>query len=116
MAHDVMHASDAPVKVLAPRLDTPSDTPASRRSASRLPDELTAEQLQRLALFGAIVGGLWTLGLFMDVVMTPLTWGTPVSMRKVSVDLCGMAVSVWMYWYAKYCTHHPPQTKTEVSL
>jgi serine/threonine protein kinase len=108
--------SPAPVKVLAPRMDTPSDTPASRRSASRLPDELTAEQLQRLTLFGAIVGGLWTLGLFMDVVMAPLTWNTPISVGKVSVDLCGMAVAVWMYWYAKYCTHHPPQTKTEVSL
>jgi serine/threonine-protein kinase len=116
MAHDVMHPSDAPVKVLAPRLDTPSDTPASRRSASRLPDELTAEQLQRLALFGAIVGGLWTLGLFMDVVMAPLAWNIPISVRKVTVDLCGIVVSVWMYWYARYCTHHAPQTKTEVSL
>jgi serine/threonine protein kinase len=115
MAHDLTKASTVAAKFLAPRLDTPV-TRDSRRSASRLPDELAAEQLQRLALFGAIVGGLWTLGLFVDVVLAPMAWNTRVSMRSVTLDLCGMAVAVWMYWYTRYCTHHPPQTKTEVSL
>lgn len=104
------------VKVLARRLDTPSDTGGSRRTASRLPDELAAEQLQRLALFGAIVGGLWTLGLFIDVVMAPIAWNTRVSARNLTLDLSGMTVAAWMFWYTKYCSAHPPQTKTEVSL
>ena len=107
MAHDV--------KVLAPRLDTPSDTGESRRSASRLPDELASEQVERLALFAAITAGLWALGLFMDVVMAPLTWNTQISVRAVTLELCGMAVSAWMYWYARYCTC-PHQNKTDVSL
>ena len=108
MAHDL--------KVLARRLTTPSGgTRDSRQSASRLPDELASEQVQRLALFGAITGGLWTLGLFMDVVMAPLTWNTRISVRAVVLELCGMAVSAWMYWYARRCTHSP-HVKTEVSL
>ena len=111
MAHDLTRP-----KVLAPRLDTPTDTRGSRKSASRLPDELAAEQLQRLALFGAIVGALWTLGLFIDVVLAPLAWNTRISMRSVTLELCGMAASALMYWYVRHCTQHPPQTKTEVSL
>jgi serine/threonine-protein kinase len=103
-------------KVLAPRLESTSDTHAARRTASRLPDELAAEQLHRLALFGAIVGGLWALGLFIDMVMVPIAWNTPVSMRNVTLELAGMAVSVWMFWYTRYCRSHPPQTKTDVSL
>jgi serine/threonine protein kinase len=116
MADHVKRQAAGDVKVLAPRLDTPSDTGASRRSTSRLPDELAAEQLQRLALFGAIVGGLWTLGLFIDIVMSPLAWNTRVSVDNVTLELAGMGASAWMYWYTKYCTRHPPQTKTEVSL
>src|SRR5688572_26835717 len=89
------------VKVLAPRLETSSDTSDPRRSSSRLPDEMAAEQVERLALFGAITGGLWTLGLFLDVVMTPLTWNTRISVPAVTLELCGMAVAAWMYWYAR---------------
>jgi len=103
------------VKVLAPRPDTPSDTRASRRSASRLPDEMASEQVERLALFAAITGGLWALGLFMDVVLAPLTWDTQISVRAVTLELSGMAASAWMYWYARYCTC-PHQNKTDVSL
>ena len=103
------------VKVLAPRLETSSDTTDPRRSSSRLPDEMAAEQVERLALFGAIAGGLWGVGLFVDVVLAPLTWNTQVAMRAVTLELCGMAVAAWMYWYARYCGC-PPQKKTEVSL
>ena len=116
MADNIGMLAGRDVKVLAPRLDTPTDTGVIRKSASRLPDEMAAEQLQRLALFGAIVGGLWTLGLFIDVVMAPIAWNTRISVRNVALDLSGMAASAWMFWYTKYCTQHPPQTKTEVSL
>jgi serine/threonine-protein kinase len=116
MAYDLKNTSTAAARMMAPRFDTPIDTRATRRSASRLPEELAAEQLQRLALFGAVIGGLWTLGLLIDLVLAPITWNTRVSMRNVTLDLCGMAASVWMYWYVRYCEHHPPQTKTEVSL
>jgi serine/threonine protein kinase len=114
MANEVKTRHVPDVRVLAPRLDTPA-TGDSRRSTSRLPDELAAEQVQRLALFAAITGGLWTLGLFIDVVMMPLTWGTRISVRAVILELCGMAASVGMYWYARYCTC-AHQNKTDVSL
>ena len=116
MADSIGKPAGPDVKVLAPRLDTPTETGTIRKSASRLPDEMAAEQLQRLALFGAIVGALWTLGLFIDVVMAPIAWNTRISVRNVALDLSGMAASAWMFWYTKYCTQHPPQTKTEVSL
>ena len=103
------------VKVLAPRLDTPSDTRQSRRSSSHLPEDLASEQVQRLALFGAITGGLWTLGLLMDVVLAPLAWNTRINFRMVTLELCGMAVSAVMYWYARHCPQ-PSPIKTEISL
>jgi len=114
MAHDLTRVSTVAAKFLAPRMDTPI-TRDSRRSASRLPDELASEQVERLALFAAITGGLWALGLFMDVVMAPLTWDTRISVRVVTLELSGMAASAWMYWYARYCTC-PRQNKTDVSL
>ena len=114
MAH-LTRVSKVAAKFLARRLDTPA-TGDSRRAASRLPDELAAEQLQRLALFCAIVGGLWTIGLFIDLVLVPIAWNMRIRMSNVTLNLCGMAASAWMYWYVRYCRQHPPQTKTEVSL
>jgi serine/threonine-protein kinase len=103
------------MKVIAPRLDTPSESRATRRT-THLPDELVSEQVERLALFAAIIGGLWTLGLFVDVVLAPLTWGIPISVRSVCLDIGGIASAALMFWYARYCRHHTPQTKTDVSL
>ncbi len=116
MANDIGTQPTRDVKVLAPRLDTPTESGASRRSASRLPEELAAEQLERLSLFAAIVGSLWTLGLLIDVVLVPIAWSTRISATGVTLDLLGMTAAIWMFWYTKYCTAHPPQTKTEVSL
>jgi eukaryotic-like serine/threonine-protein kinase len=115
MADNIRMPAGRDVKVLAPRLDTPTDTGGTRKSASRLPDELVSEQVERLALFAAITAGLWALGLFMDVVMAPLTWNTQISLRAVTLELCGMAVSAWMYWYARYCTC-PHSNKSDMSL
>jgi len=103
------------MKVLAPRLDTPSESRATRRT-THLPDELVLEQVERLALLAAVVGGMWTLGLFVDVVLAPLAWGIPISVGSVCLDIGGIASATLMYWYARYCSAHPPQTKTEVSL
>jgi tRNA A-37 threonylcarbamoyl transferase component Bud32 len=103
------------MKVLAPRLDTPSETRSTRRT-THLPDELVSEQIERLALFGAIIAGFWALGLFMDVVMAPLTWGSRISVPAVILEIGGIACGALMFWYARLCTAHPPQTKTDVSL
>ena len=102
------------VKVVAPRLQTPTGGRTSRRTTS-LPDELVSEQIERLALFAAVVGALWAIGLFVEVVLFPLTWGRQVSMRAVGLEIFGIASAAFMYWMARYCTR-PGQTKTDVSL
>jgi serine/threonine-protein kinase len=103
------------VNVIARRLDTPPGTGDTRRGGSHLPEELVSEQVQRLALFGTIIGGFWMLGLFMDVVLAPLTWSPRISMRAVILELCGITAAAWMFWFARHCTQ-PPHVKTGVSL
>ena len=102
------------MKVIAPRPDTSSESRATRRT-THLPDELVSEQIERLALFAAIIGGLWALGLFIDVVMAPMTWGRRISVPLVLLEISGIVCAGWMYWYARLCAQ-PAQTKTDVSL
>jgi serine/threonine protein kinase len=102
------------VKVVAPRLQTPTGGREHRRTTS-LPDELVSEQIERLALFAAITCGLWAVGLFVDLVMVPLAWGIEMKGRAVALELAGIASGAWMYWYARHCTQ-PGRTKAEVSL
>ena len=101
------------VRVVAPRLPTPV-VRESRRTTG-LPDELVSEQIHRLALFAAIAGGLWAVGLIIDVVLVPLTWGVEMSWRAVALDLGGVGSAVWMYWLARYC-RRPGRAKADISL
>jgi serine/threonine-protein kinase len=55
------------------------------------------------------------MGLFMDVVLAPLTWGAPIRRPAVVVEVCGIAGAGWMYWLARYCTR-PGTQKTDLSL
>ncbi len=58
---------------------------------TRLPDELLEEQVYRLTLLTAVIAGLWTLGLFVDIVLAPLVWGvTEVSRQGITVELVGL--------------------------
>jgi serine/threonine-protein kinase len=102
------------VRVVAPRRPLHTDVRESRRTSS-LPEELVSEQIERLALFAAITGGLWFLGLIIDVVLVPLTWTRPISGPAVTMEVVGLSFAGLMYWYARYCTH-PGRTKTDVSL
>ena len=69
--------SGAPVKRVAPRLSTPG--PVSGSADGRLPDDVLAEQVQRLTVYALVAGGLWTLGLVMDAVVFPRAIGAPVN-------------------------------------
>ena len=102
------------VKVVAPRLPTPTGGRETRRTTN-LPDELVSEQIERLALFAAITCGLWAVGLFVDLVMVPLAWGIELKGRAVALEIAGITGGAWMYWYARHCTQ-PGRTKAEVSL
>ena len=101
--------------VVAPRPATAVDVRDSGRSTTRLPDELLTEQVHRIGLFAAVTGSLWGLGLFMDVVMVPLAWNSPISMRAVSLEICAITAAAVMFWYARFCPHSP-ERKANASL
>ena len=77
--------------VIAQRRDTAALARDTGRTTTRLPDELLNEQVRRIGLFGVVIGGLWTLGLFIDIVMAPYVWGVSMSMRAVWLEVTGIA-------------------------
>ncbi|HEY5619623.1 MAG TPA: serine/threonine-protein kinase [Vicinamibacterales bacterium] len=101
--------------VIARRPDTGTGAPHSGRATTRLPDELLTEQVRRIGLFAAVTAGLWTLGLFMEVVLAPLSWASTISPRAVSLEITGIVAAAVMIWYVRYCAQSP-ETKANVSL
>jgi serine/threonine-protein kinase len=101
-----------PQKIVARRSDS---TPGTVRGTGRLPEALVTEHVHRIGLLGAVVGGLWMLGLLNSLVLNPLTWGTPIRLQAVALETAGVIVAALMVWYVRYCSH-TPQTKTDVSL
>jgi serine/threonine protein kinase len=88
------------VKVMAPRAPTPvPKVRGTGRMTSRLPDDLLAEQIQRLSVFSAVVAGLWGFGLAMDTVIVPLLLGPRAPRFAVVIEICAVAVSVVMFLY-----------------
>ena len=59
-------------RLIARRAQTPSGIDESRRTAGRLPDVLLNEQVERVAVFSAVGGALWTYGLLVDTVLLPI--------------------------------------------
>ncbi|MBI2827648.1 MAG: serine/threonine protein kinase [Acidobacteria bacterium] len=102
--------------VIARHRDTPSGLQDSGPSTTRLPEELLREHVRRIGLFAAVIGSLWGLGLFMDVVMAPLTWSAGISVRAVSLEITGIAVAAVMVWYVRYCRRTTVETNTNVSF
>jgi serine/threonine-protein kinase len=74
------------------------------------------EQVRRIALFGAVIGGLWALGLFLDIVLLPVAWNRPVSIPGIALDVSGIVAAGIMIWFARYCRHTTLETKTDISL
>ncbi len=103
------------MKRIACRMRTPVPGRDSGRT-TRLPDELLQEQVYRLALLTAVIAGLWTLGLFVDVVLAPLVWGrTDVSRQGIAVEITGLVMSLFMYGYVRF-SGDLPQRKTDAGL
>jgi eukaryotic-like serine/threonine-protein kinase len=88
---------------------------ATGRTGSRLPDDVLAEQLSRLALLSVIVGALWLIGVLIDAVLFPLTWGRGVNTPGVLLDIGGLSASAILFWYVRFC-RSAPQRKTTLSL
>jgi len=93
-----MSASHAAAKrKVVARLDrttTGGSTSDTRRLTGRIPEELLTEQVQRLGVFGAVVGAVWAFGLFMDAVVLPAANGTGLrNWRAIPIEIIAVLAS-----------------------
>ena len=93
--------SGAPVRRVARQMSTPAASGSSGADA-RLPDDLLAEQVQRLTVYALVAGGLWTLGLVMDAVVFPWAIGAPVNPASVAINALGVLGAAGTYVWVKF--------------
>jgi serine/threonine-protein kinase len=104
------------LKRIAPSPPTPAPgAQESGQTPARLPDEIVREQMDRLALFAAVIGGLWAIALFVDIVLAPLAWDTGASPYAILLEIGGVGAAALMVWFARYCPR-PPRAKVDISL
>ena len=104
------------MKVMAPH--APTDAPPRQLTGSttgRFPEEMLAEQLTRLASFAAVVAGLWTFGVVMELILLPLLVGQGFTRIGLIIELSGVTVSTAMYVYVRHAKHSV-DTKRSVGL
>lgn len=94
------------VKIIARKAVTHFLGLTTSATSGRLPDEIVADQVRRLASFAAVGAGLWTFGLLMDIVFlrfaesafdpTPLT---------TTIEALGVLVGLAMFFYVRRSSH-----------
>jgi eukaryotic-like serine/threonine-protein kinase len=94
------------MKRVSPR--PPSD-PALLRDASdaRLPDDVVADQVKRLTVFALVSGGLWGIGLLMDAVVFPRTFGAQVPTAALVIESAAVAMAVAIYAWVRLSSRAP---------
>jgi serine/threonine-protein kinase len=100
---------------IAPCITTPPPGRRPQTTSFRLPDDLVGEQLQRLSVFAAVGGALWTYGLVMDTFVTPLTALVPLSPMAAVIEFLAIVGSAAMFLYVRRSTH-TPERKTDAGL
>ena len=75
---------------------------ASGGASSTLPDDVAAEQVQRLSAFSLVAGGLWAVGLLMDSVVFPLALGATVPRVALVIEALGIAGAIATYAWVRY--------------
>jgi eukaryotic-like serine/threonine-protein kinase len=97
-------APEAPASPAARRLAPRNPTPAmtSGGTSSTLPDDVAAEQVQRLSAFSLVAGGLWAMGLLMDSVVFPLALGARVPRVALFIEGLGVAGAIATYAWVRY--------------
>jgi serine/threonine-protein kinase len=87
----------SPRKVVA-RVDPLTSSGGTRRTGTHIPEELLSEQVQRLAVFGAVAGGIWGFALLMDVGILPAVNGTGLrNWRSIPVEMAAV-ISSGLFW------------------
>ncbi len=100
---------------VAPRADTPLAGYSGRTITGRLPDDLVSEQIRRLAVFSAVIGGLWIFGLVMSSILVPVSLAFPRERMTIAIEAGAIVVSALMYLYVRRA-QHPQDTKLTVGL
>ena len=89
-----------PDRIVAKVRETPR--PGDSRRTGRMPEELLAEQIQRLAVFSAVAGSLWAFALFMDLAVLPAANGTGArNWRTIPIEIAAIAVSTALWFVFK---------------
>jgi eukaryotic-like serine/threonine-protein kinase len=94
---------DATRSILEPRLRTPTPTGPGGAAIDQLPADLLLEHVRRVAICAAVGGGLWTFGLVMDGLVTPLSLpATKIPPMNIVVEIIAIAVSCLMFAFVRY--------------
>jgi serine/threonine-protein kinase len=88
------------MKLVAPRAPTP--VISDGRAASHLPTDVVTDQVQRLRLFALIAGGMWLIGLLLDVFVYPGVLAVGGTRATILVNLSGIATALAVYLYARF--------------
>jgi serine/threonine-protein kinase len=90
-------------RIIAKLRETPR--PGDSRRTGRMPEDLLSEQIQRLAVFSAVAGSLWTFALFMDIVVLPAANGTgTLNWRTIPVEIIAIVISTALWVVFKRST------------
>ena len=102
-------------KVMLRRAETPVSQRLGVRTATELPDELVADQANRLALFSMIGGALWVYALATDLIVPFVLPGTMSPAVVRAIHYAAIATAIAMYLYVRYSSN-APHTKRSVGL
>ena len=102
-------------KIIQPREETPLPGVRQPLAATRLPDDLLSEHVQRVAIAGAVGAGLWLFGLVMDLIVMPMTLGTVPPALMIVTDILGILISAGLFAFIRHSSY-APQLKADVGI
>jgi serine/threonine-protein kinase len=104
------------LKVIAPRAPTPMPTASTDpRTSGRLPAEMLADQLRRLATFSVVAAACWTFGLLMDLFVVPIMLRQAVPAVAIGLEVAGILTAAALFGYVRFAPH-AAETKIAVGL
>jgi hypothetical protein len=101
-------------RVVAPRLPTPGASHAGQSSV-RLPDDVVADQINRLKVFALVSGGMWLLGLIMDGLSIPAVMPYQVTRSTLVIEAVGVLFAAVVYSHVRF-SGRPPRAKANAGL